>query len=68
MGFWDDIDNNLFHEDFDFIRENYSGVERLDELLDLVLSFKEGHEVGVTAFGEVAPADGTLEEGVAGEE
>ena len=44
MGFWDDIDNNLFHEDFDFIRENYSGVERLDELLDLVLSFKEGHE------------------------
>lgn len=25
-------------------------------------------EVGVTAFGEVAPADGTLEEGVAGEE
>ena len=44
MGYWDDIKTELFYEDFDFIRGNYSGVERLDELLDLVLSFKEGHE------------------------
>lgn len=44
MGFLDDIDIKQFYEHLDFIRGNYSGVERLDELLDLVLSFKEGHE------------------------
>lgn len=44
MGFLDDIDIKQFYEHLDFIRGNYSGVERLDELLDLVLSFKEGNE------------------------